>query len=120
MNKYVLMQLGLALLCCGNGNAAMAEKRPVDYVDPFIGTGGHGHTFPGAVVPHGMVQVSPDTRNDNWDACAGYHYSDSTIMGFSQTHFSGTGQSDLLDFLLMPGTGALQLLPGTEEDPDSG
>ena len=120
MKKYVLIQLGLALLCCLSGNAAMAEKKPVDYVDPFIGTGGHGHTFPGAVVPHGMVQVSPDTRNDNWDACAGYHYSDSTIMGFSQTHFSGTGQSDLLDFLLMPGTGTFHLNPGTEENPDSG
>jgi predicted alpha-1,2-mannosidase len=120
MNKYVLIQFGLALLCCGNGSAAKSEKTPVDYVDPFIGTGGHGHTFPGAVVPHGMVQVSPDTRNHDWDSCAGYHYSDSSIMGFSQTHFSGTGQSDLLDFLLMPGTGALHLEPGTEEDPDSG
>ncbi len=60
------------------------------YVNPFIGTDGHGHTFPGAVVPHGMIQPSPDTRIDGWDACSGYHYSDSTINGFSQTHLSGT------------------------------
>ena len=56
------------------------------YVNPFIGTGGHGHTFPGAVVPHGMIQPSPDTRIDGWDACSGYYYADSTINGFSHTH----------------------------------
>lgn len=58
------------------------------YVNPFIGTGGHGHTFPGAVVPHGMIQPSPDTRIDGWDACSGYYYADSTINGFSHTHTS--------------------------------
>ena len=56
------------------------------YVNPFIGTGGHGHTFPGAVVPHGMIQPSPDTRIDGWDACSGYYYADSTINGFSHTY----------------------------------
>ena len=75
------------------------------FVDVFIGTGGHGHTYPGATVPFGMVQLSPDTYNDGWDWCSGYHYSDSSIMGFSHTHLSGTGASDMLDFLLMPGTG---------------
>ena len=77
------------------------------YVNPFIGTGGHGHTFPGPVLPFGMVQLSPDTRIDgSWDGCSGYHYSDSVIYGFSHTHLSGTGVSDWGDILLMPTTGA--------------
>lgn len=71
-------------------------------VNPFIGTGGHGHTFPGATAPFGMVQLSPDTRLDGWDGCSGYHYSDSLIYGFSHTHLSGTGCSDYGDILLMP------------------
>ncbi len=79
-----------------------AQKRPVDYVNPFIGTGGHGHTFPGATVPFGMVQLSPDTRTDGWDAAGGYHYSDSTILGFSHTHLNGTGVNDLCDVLVTP------------------
>jgi len=74
-------------------------------VNPFIGTGGHGHTYPGAVVPHGMVQLSPDTRLEGWDGCSGYHYSDTFIYGFSHTHLSGTGCSDYGDVLLMPGNG---------------
>jgi predicted alpha-1,2-mannosidase len=73
-----------------------------DFVDPFIGTGGHGHTFPGATVPYGMVQLSPDTRTIGWDACSGYHYSDSSIIGFSHTHLSGTGIGDYGDVLFMP------------------
>ncbi len=72
------------------------------YVDPFIGTGGHGHTFPGATVPFGMVQLSPDTRLDNWDGSSGYHYSDDIIYGFSHTHLSGTGIPDYCDILFMP------------------
>jgi len=73
------------------------------YVNPFIGTGGHGHTFPGATVPFGMVQLSPDTRIDgSWDGCSGYHYSDSFIYGFSHTHLSGTGVSDYGDILFLP------------------
>jgi predicted alpha-1,2-mannosidase len=75
------------------------------YVNPFIGTGGHGHTYPGATLPHGMVQLSPDTRLDGWDGCSGYHYSDSFIYGFTHTHLSGTGCSDYGDILLMPGNG---------------
>ncbi|MBL0126875.1 MAG: GH92 family glycosyl hydrolase [Flavobacteriales bacterium] len=76
-----------------------------DLVNPFIGTGGHGHTFPGACVPNGLVQLSPDTRPDgvmDWDGCGGYHYSDSVIYGFSHTHLSGTGVADLCDVLLIP------------------
>jgi len=73
------------------------------HVNPFIGTGGHGHTFPGATVPFGMVQLSPDTRIDgSWDGCSGYHYDDSTIYGFSHTHLNGTGVSDYGDIMLMP------------------
>ncbi|AZA55437.1 GH92 family glycosyl hydrolase [Chryseobacterium sp. G0201] len=76
------------------------------YVNPFIGTGGHGHTFPGAIVPFGMVQLSPDTRVDgSWDGCSGYHYSDSVIYGFSHTHLNGTGVSDYGDIMLMPTMG---------------
>ena len=101
------------------------------YVDPFIGTAGMGHTFPGACVPFGGVQLSPDTDDiphnikgeyqpRTYEYCAGYQYGDSTIVGFSHTHFSGTGHSDLGDILLMPGTGEIQLVPGTAEDPDAG
>ncbi len=80
-----------------------------DLVNPFIGTGGHGHTFPGACVPNGMVQLSPDTRTDgynDWDGCGGYHYSDSVIYGFSHTHLSGTGVADLCDVLITPVAGS--------------
>ncbi|HKY28127.1 MAG TPA: hypothetical protein VJM12_09290, partial [Pyrinomonadaceae bacterium] len=75
------------------------------YVDPFIGTAGHGHTFPGATLPFGMVQLSPDSRLSGWDGCSGYHYSDRIIYGFSHTHLSGTGISDYGDILLMPTVG---------------
>src|SRR5687768_9000466 len=75
------------------------------WVNPFIGTGGHGHTFPGATMPFGMVQLSPDTRIDNWDGSSGYHYSDDIIYGFSHTHLSGTGIPDGCDILLMPTMG---------------
>lgn len=78
------------------------------YVNPMIGTGGHGHTFPGATVPYGMVQLSPDTRIDgSWDGCSGYHYSDSLIYGFSHTHLSGTGCSDFGDILMFPSATAI-------------
>jgi len=77
-------------------------KKASDYVNPFIGTGFHGHTYPGATTPFGAVQLSPDTRRGNWDACSGYHYSDSTIIGFSHTHLSGTGCIDLGDIVFHP------------------
>lgn len=86
--------------------STLAQVNPArDLVNPFIGTGGHGHTFPGACVPNGLVQLSPDTRPDgymDWDGCGGYHYSDSMIYGFSHTHLSGTGVADLCDVLIMP------------------
>lgn len=79
------------------------------FVDPFIGTGGHGHTYPGASMPFGMMQLSPDTRLTGWDGCSGYHYSDSVIYGFTHTHLSGTGCSDYGDVLLMPVAGSYSL-----------
>ncbi|NQY88673.1 MAG: glycoside hydrolase family 92 protein [Colwellia sp.] len=99
------------------------------WVDPFIGTGGDGHTFPGAVIPFGMVQLSPDTaavsrgvdpQSEIYKHSAGYHYDDNTITGFSHTHFSGTGHSDLGDLLIMPMVGEAHIEPGSAENPDSG
>jgi len=100
--------------------STMGGDDPTKFVKLQIGTGGHGHTYPGATVPFGMVQLSPDTYNEGWDWCSGYHYSDSSIMGFSHTHLSGTGASDMLDFLLMPGTGPAKLIPGSRENPSEG
>jgi predicted alpha-1,2-mannosidase len=90
------------------------------FVQPRIGTGGHGHCYPGATVPFGMVQLSPDTYNKGWDWCSGYNYSDSSIMGFSHTHLSGTGIGDMLDFLVMACTGPVKTEPGSRENPGSG
>ena len=83
------------------------NREPVSYIDPFIGTGGHGHTYPGATVPFGMVQLSPQTRLDGWDGCSGYHFSDTLIYGFAHTALSGTGVSDYGDILIMPGVGEI-------------
>ncbi|MGN1238623.1 MAG: GH92 family glycosyl hydrolase, partial [Muribaculaceae bacterium] len=101
------MTLAAIVAACGNIN----NSDYTQYVDPFIGTGGHGHTFPGAVVPHGMIQPSPDTRIDGWDACSGYHYTDSLVNGFSQSHLSGTGCADYGDFLIMPTVGEQKINP---------
>ena len=96
-------------------------KEYVDYVNVFIGTGGHGHTYPGATLPHGMVQLSPDTRLFGWDGCSGYYYADSSIIGFSHTHLSGTGIGDYGDILMMPTSGENKfMVSGNAEDPDSG
>jgi len=84
---------------------AQKKQQLISYVNPFIGTGGHGHTFPGATMPFSMMQLSPDTRLDGWDGCSGYHYSDNYIYGFSHTHLSGTGVSDYGDILIMPTNG---------------
>lgn len=81
---------------------------PLAYVNPFVGTGGHGHTFPGPVMPFGMVQLGPDTRPEGWDGCSGYHYSDSVIYGFSHTHLSGTGVPDYSDLLIVPQVGKVK------------
>ena len=92
----------------------------LQHVKPKIGTGGHGHCYPGATVPFGMVQLSPDTFNRGWDWCSGYNYSDDSIMGFSHTHLSGTGIGDMLDFLVMACTGDVKTVPGTRENPEAG
>jgi predicted alpha-1,2-mannosidase len=98
MTRRLVLLLFVALIFATAG----AQKKCVDYVDPFIGTGGHGHTYPGATVPFGMVQLSPDNGIQGWDWCSGYHYSDSMIAGFSHTHLSGTGIGDLCDISVMP------------------
>ena len=88
-NKFYMLLLvsGIGLMSCVEGEL---QREYTDSVNVFIGTGGHGHTFPGATLPHGMVQLSPDTRLIGWDACSGYYYDDTSIIGFSHTHLSGT------------------------------
>ena len=96
--------------------AACGKQSLTSYVNPLVGTDGHGHTFPGAIVPFGQIQPSPDTRLDGWDGCSGYHYSDDTIYGFSHTHLSGTGCSDYGDLLLMPVCGEWKVESGERRD----
>ena len=126
-NLFSCTLLALAIFA---GSPARAQSL-ADYVDPFIGTSGMGHTFPGACVPFGGVQLSPDTdtiphsvagryQPEVYSLCAGYRYDDPTIVGFSHTHLSGTGHSDLGDILIMPTTGPLQLNPGTADAPEKG
>lgn len=96
------------------------ESKSVASVDPYIGSGGHGHVFLGASVPYGAVQTGPTNIVKGWDWCSGYHYSDSVLIGFSQMHLSGTGIGDLGDVLVMPYTGKVRTSRGTQEDPTSG
>lgn len=99
-NLFVYLAFCSSLLV---GSPVWAQEGDLtQYVDPFIGTGGHGHTYPGAVLPFGMVQLSPDNGRSGWDWCSGYHYSDNKIAGFSHTHLSGTGIGDWLDISIMP------------------
>ncbi len=125
MKKTYLLLLLFPVLVYGQ------EKDLTQYVNPFIGTDRMGHVYPGATVPFGMVQLSPDTDTipyENggkynkyvYEYCSGYQYKDKTLVGFSHTHFSGTGHSDLGDILLMPATGKLQLNPGTADAPHKG
>ena len=120
----------ITLLCAvsvfGSLSAQQKTEDLTQYVNPMIGTQEMGHVFPGSTVPFGMVQLSPDTDTIPYAVdgkytgtvyryCAGYQYNDPTIVGFSHTHFSGTGHSDLGDFLIMPTTGKLQLNPSTSD-----
>ncbi|MDP5082562.1 MAG: GH92 family glycosyl hydrolase [Winogradskyella sp.] len=100
----ILIAFVLIISCNNSSSITIAQKDQAltKYVNTFIGTGGHGHTYPGATLPFGMMQLSPDTRLEGWDGCSGYHYTDSYIYGFSHTHLSGTGISDYGDVLLMP------------------
>ncbi|QKX03816.1 hypothetical protein HN014_02400 [Aquimarina sp. TRL1] len=122
MNKAKKILLLFLLGIIGGRCTQTESKKAVDYVDVFIGTKSPGHTFPGAMLPFGMVQLSPDTRNDHtsWPACAGYDYMDPSIIGFTHTHLSGTGVPDLGDILLMPTTGAIKLQAGAVTNPDEG
>ena len=126
MNKKTKMMMAMAAF-----SIAAIAQRPADYVNPIIGTNGMGHTFPGACSPFGLIQLSPDTdtiphnvngkyQSKAYEYCAGYQYSDKTIVGFSHTHLSGTGHSDLGDILIMPAPGDLKLNPGRAENPDEG
>src|SRR5438045_7842394 len=121
------MSISRRELLAGTGAACIATAVPIKAAPSapakpnlFIGTGGHGHTYPGATVPFGMVQLSPDTDVERWDACSGYHRDDSSIMGFSHTHLSGTGIGDMLDVLVVPARGPVQLTPGPLDNPDAG
>ena len=111
----LLACLAFPLLCQGE-----EPEKLTRYVNPFVGTDGFGNVYPGAQIPFGGIQISPDTDEKYYDAAAGYKYKHMSIQGFSLTHLSGTGIPDLGDFLFMPGTGEAQLTPGTNEDPDSG
>jgi putative alpha-1,2-mannosidase len=102
---HIVAPIAIVVLYLSAFRASAAQKSAVDYVNPMIGTNGHGHTYPGASVPFGMVQLSPDAGIFDWDWCSGYHYSDSVLVGFSHTHLSGTGCADLADILLMPTIG---------------
>lgn len=129
--KIQILSFCLLISLSVNTYAQKSKKDYTQFVNPFVGTKNMGHTFPGATLPFGMVQLSPETDSINYEYegaynpdvyryCAGYQYDDPTITGFSHTHFSGTGHSDLGDFLLMPTIGALQLNPGTADRPNSG
>lgn len=104
------MKSSITLFLCLIAQLSFGQstKNYNQYVNPFIGTGGHGHTYPGPALPFGMIQPGPDTRLSGWDGCSGYHYTDSIVYGFSQTHLSGTGIEDYCDFLMMPTTGKPQ------------
>lgn len=133
MNRTVMLYKAILsgfILLAGASSMAQSPNL-LPYVNPLIGTKGMGHVYPGATVPFGMVQLSPDTDTipyavngrynpDVYKYCAGYQYNDPTIVGFSHTHFNGTGHSDLGDFLIMPTVGPLQLNPGTADNPASG
>ncbi len=112
-NSYFLLAVSALVFFPALVHGQEPTPNYIRYVNPFIGTGGHGHTYPGATAPFGLVQLSPDTRIDmmDWDGCSGYHYSDTLIFGFSHTHLSGTGVADYGDILVMPFTRGAALKP---------
>ncbi len=119
LQKFLLLScLMCAFGCTGTDKPEVIN--PVAYVDPYIGTGGHGHTFLGVTAPFGAVQIGPNNINKGWDWCSGYHYSDSIVIGFSHLHLNGTGCSDTGDILFMPYIGKARTQPGTQQDPLSG
>lgn len=127
MKKHKTMSLmkriyciSIALLALASCNRQPEQKWLTDYVDPLIGSGGHGHVFVGASVPFGMVQLGPTSINQAWDWCSGYHQDEASVIGFSHTHLSGTGIGDLFDVTVMPVTGDVTYARGNIEDPESG
>lgn len=119
--KYLIFCAPLLLASCGGGSESDGQEESyTQYVDPLIGSGGHGHVFVGAGVPFGMVQLGPTSIPQIWDWCSGYHDSDSTVIGFSHTHLEGTGIGDLFDVTVMPVVGDVTYARGTEENPESG
>ena len=119
MNRLPLVACVLAALVTPVASLRAANDF-TGHVDPFIGSGGHGHVFVGASVPFGAVQVGPANFHQGWDWCSGYHFSDDVLAGFSHLHLGGTGIADLGDILLMPYTGELATGPGSRKDPDAG
>ena len=115
-----LIAVAMASISLSACSPEQLGPRPVDYVDPLIGSGGHGHVFVGANVPFGAVQLGPNNIYKGWDWCSGYHYSDSLIIGFSHLHLSGTGIGDLADVLIMPFTGEPRLDKGKQDYPHGG
>ena len=105
MKRITLLIIAISFLFFSCSTQKNEKQDLAQYVNPFVGTGGHGHTYPGAIAPFGMIQNSPDTRMDSWDGCSGYHISDTTILGFSLTHLTGTGCNDYGDFRFAPITG---------------
>ena len=126
MNKIYIFAFGAALtlnISSCNTDKTVEEtcnENLTQYVNPLVGTSGFGNVYPGAQIPFGGIQISPDTDFDDYDTAAGYKYDHPTVLGFSLTHLSGTGIPDLGDFLFMPGTGVMHLQPGTHENPDEG
>lgn len=136
MKRLIILLVFIGLISCQpakkrHEHNVLATDTLIQYVNPIIGTNGMGHTFPGACAPFGIVQLSPDTdtiphnvderyQPRVYEYCAGYQHKDSTIVGFSHTHFSGTGHSDLGDVLVMPTTSNIKLNPGTQTRPDGG
>lgn len=114
MAKYLLLMIFVLFGC------SESKQKYAHWVDPFIGTDGIVHTFPGATIPFGMIQLSPDSDTQGWNWCSGYHTSDDNIKGFSHNHLSGTGWSDLGDILVMATVGKVQFEPGDKSNPDAG
>ena len=117
INQFLVSCAAAFLFFCGG---LQAQQRLTSYVDPFIGSGGHGHVFVGASVPFGAVQLGPENIFSGWDWCSGYNYPDSILVGFSHTHLSGTGIPDLGDVLIMPYTGDIRWNKGTRKNIDTG
>ncbi|MBO4625302.1 MAG: GH92 family glycosyl hydrolase [Bacteroidales bacterium] len=117
MKKFLLIAAAALVAAC---SAPVASDDYAAFVNPKIGTGGHGHVFVGADVPFGFVQLGPTSIPQDWDWCSGYHDSDNTVIGFSHTHLSGTGIGDLFDITVMPVVGPTTPARGTEDDPESG